>query len=201
MSRLAALLIALSLLGCAQPPKPKPQYTERITLLPNHDGRPSAVVVTRAGAAYELATPYATVQWIGDKAQRTENQADEVQQRLGELLESQPARPFTFVLYFNTRTTELTPQSRAALNDVREKIKSFPAAQVVVIGHADGVGSVESNDALSLRRASALRDTVVQIGIPRQAIEVVGRGEREPLVQTADGVASDRNRRVEVKLR
>jgi outer membrane protein OmpA-like peptidoglycan-associated protein len=41
----------------------------------------------------------------------------------------------------------------------------------------------------------------VRIGIPRDAIEVVGRGEREPVVQTADGVAEERNRRVEIKLR
>jgi outer membrane protein OmpA-like peptidoglycan-associated protein len=52
-----------------------------------------------------------------------------------------------------------------------------------------------------LKRAAAIRDLLVQTGIPRDAIEVVGRGEREPLVQTADGKAEERNRRVELKLR
>jgi outer membrane protein OmpA-like peptidoglycan-associated protein len=42
---------------------------------------------------------------------------------------------------------------------------------------------------------------LIQIGIPKDAIEVVGRGEREPLVRTADGVSEEKNRRVEIKLR
>jgi outer membrane protein OmpA-like peptidoglycan-associated protein len=117
------------------------------------------------------------------------------------VLGAQPARPFTYTLFFVTGSTELTAQSKASLTEVRGKIKGFPAAQVSVIGHTDRVGSVEANDALSLKRAAAIRDMLIQIGIPREAIEVVGRGERELVVQTADGVAEERNRRVEIKLR
>ena len=197
-----ALLAGASLFGCAQPPKPKPStYSERIILLPNKDGRASAVVVKRATGEQEISTPYAAVELVGDKEQRTELAKEDVEQRYGGVLQAQPARPFTYTLYFTTATTELTAQSRQSLNDVRQKIKGFPAAQVTVIGHTDRVGTVESNDALSLKRAAAVRDLLIQIGIPRQAIEVVGRGEREPIVQTADNVAEERNRRVEIKLR
>lgn len=194
------LLVVLAMAGCAQQPKP-PQYSERVILLPNRDGRSSAVVVKRATAEHELNAPYQGVELAGNKEQRALMSGQEVQQRYGGLLAVQPARPFTFLLFFNVRTTELTPQSKAALNDIKQKIASFPAAQVTVIGHADRVGSVEANDALSLKRAAAMRETLVQIGIPRQTIEIVGRGEREPTVQTSDGVAEERNRRVEVKLR
>ncbi|HOG02834.1 MAG TPA: flagellar motor protein MotB, partial [Accumulibacter sp.] len=38
-------------------------------------------------------------------------------------------------------------------------------------------------------------------GVPRDAISVAGRGEREPVVVTADEVAEPRNRRVDIKLR
>jgi outer membrane protein OmpA-like peptidoglycan-associated protein len=116
-------------------------------------------------------------------------------------LQAQPARPFTYTLFFNTGTTELTTQSRGSLLEVRQKVGTFPAAQVTVIGHADRVGSFEHNDALSLKRAAAIRDLLIEIGIPRAAIEIIGRGEREPLVPTADGVSEERNRRVEIKLR
>lgn len=188
--------------GCAQPPKPKPPtYSERIILLPNKDGRASALIVTRESGEQRLATPYASVEVVGAIEQRREYGQKEVHQRYGGMLDAQPARPFTYTLYFNTGTTELTSQSRASLNEVRQKIKGFPAAQVTVIGHADRVGTAESNDALSLKRAAAVRDLLVQIGIAREAIELVGRGEREPLVQTADRVAQERNRRVEIKLR
>jgi outer membrane protein OmpA-like peptidoglycan-associated protein len=97
--------------------------------------------------------------------------------------------------------TQLTTQSKEALNEVTQKIKSFPAAQVTVIGHTDRVGSDAENDVLSLRRANTVRDMLLQIGIRNEAIEVVGRGEREPLVRTANGVSEEKNRRVEIKLR
>jgi outer membrane protein OmpA-like peptidoglycan-associated protein len=201
MKTLLALLVAVSVFGCAEPPKKGPTYSERITLLPNQDGRKSAVVVKRATGEQEIATPYESVELVGGKEQRSALPKAEVEQRYGEVLQAQPARPFTYTLYFTTATAELTAQSRQSLNEVRQKIKGFPAAQVTVIGHTDRVGSDESNDALSLKRAAAIRDLLVQIGIARQAIEIVGRGEREPVVQTADGVAEERNRRVEIKLR
>lgn len=196
------LIIGASLFGCAQPPKPKPPtYSERIILLPNKDGRASALIVTRETGEQQLAVPYQSVEIVGAVEQRREYAQEEVRQRYGGMLDAQPARPFTYTLYFNTGTTELTSQSKASLNEVRQKIKGFPAAQVTVIGHTDRVGAVEANDALSLKRAAAVRDLLVQIGIARDAIEVVGRGERELLIQTADSVAEERNRRVEIKLR
>jgi len=204
-SAVFAVVIALTIIGCAKPPSPPPpkppQYAERIILLPNRDGRSSAVVVKRGTGEQELSTPYQGLELAAGKEQPTAFSEGDVARRYGTLLQTQPARPFAYTLFFMTGRTDLTPQSRAALNDVREKIKGFPAAQVTVIGHTDRVGAPESNDALSLKRASAIRDLLVEIGIPRAAIEVVGRGERELLVQTPDGRAEERNRRVEIKLR
>jgi outer membrane protein OmpA-like peptidoglycan-associated protein len=199
--RLAILLLtAFALFGCAEPPK-RPQYSERIILLPNKDGRQSSVIVTRQGSEQTIAKPYETLELVGKQEQRTSLAAGAVQERYGEILEAQPARPFTYTLFFNSGTTDLTPQSRASLNEVTQKIKAFPAAQVTVIGHTDRQASDELNDALSLKRAAAVRDLLLKIGISPQAIEIVGRGEREPLVPTADGVIEERNRRVEIKLR
>jgi outer membrane protein OmpA-like peptidoglycan-associated protein len=199
-----ALAVASFLPGCAQPPKPAPkppQYSERVILLPSPDGKPSAVIVKRATGEQQLATPYQGLDLAAGREQPTQYSETEVRQRYGGVMQAQPARPFSYTLFFNTGTTDLTAQSKAALNDVRQRIKGFPAAQVSVIGHTDRVGSSEANDALSLKRAAAIRDMLVQIGIPKDAIEVVGRGEREPLVQTGDGKSEERNRRVEIKLR
>jgi outer membrane protein OmpA-like peptidoglycan-associated protein len=198
--RALLILVATALIaGCAQPPKPK--YTERIILLPNKDGRPSAVIVKRATGEFELASPYQSVELVHGQEQQKQYAEDDVQQRYGGVLEVQPARPFTYTLFFVTATTQLTAQSTASLTEVKQKIASFPAAQVTVIGHTDRVGGDGDNDALSLKRAMAIREVLVQIGIPRAAIEVVGRGEREPIVRTADGVSEEKNRRVEIKLR
>jgi outer membrane protein OmpA-like peptidoglycan-associated protein len=70
-----------------------------------------------------------------------------------------------------------------------------------VIGHTDRVGSVEHNDALSKKRAELVSGALTSAGIPAAQIEVAGRGEREPVVATADEVAEPRNRRVEISIR
>lgn len=201
MRAAAAFVVVLAIAGCAQPKSKPDTYSERVILLPNRDGRPSAVIVTRAGREETLATPFESIEVAAGRQQRTEVAQDKIDERYGEVLQVQPARPFTYTLFFNMATTELTAQSKAALSEVREKIRGFPAAQAVVIGHTDRVGTKENNDALSLRRASAIRDMLIELGIPRADIETVGRGERELLVPTPDGVAEERNRRVEIKLR
>jgi outer membrane protein OmpA-like peptidoglycan-associated protein len=190
------LIIAVSMFGCAQP-----KYSERIILLPNKDGHKSAVIVKRSTGEFKLAAPYQSVELVKGHEQKKTYAEEDVQQRYGEVLEVQPARPFTYTLYFVSATAQLTPQSRESLQDVTEKIKSFPAAQVAVIGHTDRVGNDSENDLLSIKRASVVRDMLIEIGIPTETIEVVGRGEREPIVRTADGVSEEKNRRVEIKLR
>jgi OmpA-OmpF porin, OOP family len=71
----------------------------------------------------------------------------------------------------------------------------------VVIGHTDRLGTFEYNDQLSRRRAQVIASRLVASGVPSTAIEIAARGEREPLIQTADGLPEPRNRRVEIKVR
>ena len=52
-----------------------------------------------------------------------------------------------------------------------------------------------------LARAKAVRDQLVEQGFDPARIELAGRGEREPLVPTADEVPEPKNRRVEVPVR
>ena len=199
MRTVLVLLIAAWIGGCAQPPKSR--YSERVILLPNKDGHHSTLVVKRASGEYELAAPFEAFELTAGREEQKTYAQNDVAQRYGEVLDVQPARPFTYTLFFITATTHLTPQSSASLQEVKEKIRSFPAAQVTVIGHTDRVGNDTDNDSLSFKRAASIRDMLIQIGIARDAIEVVGRGEREPLVHTADGVSEEKNRRVEIKLR
>jgi len=80
-------------------------------------------------------------------------------------------------------------------------VSKYDAGEVVVTGHTDRVGNDTENDRLSLERAGVMRARLVAAGVPAERITMAGRGEREPLVPTADEVSEPRNRRVEVKLR
>jgi outer membrane protein OmpA-like peptidoglycan-associated protein len=190
-----ALLAALLLSGCAS------VVTDRVVLLPQPDGSPSAVEVTTAGQTLRLDKPYAAAELRDGRLAPTTTDAAAVRAAYGSLLAQQPARPRTFVVQFESNGNRLAVGADAVLAEMRTALAALPAAEVVITGYTDRLGSVEANDRLSLARAEAVRDLLVAGGLARGAISVAGRGEREPVVPTADEMAEARNRRVEIKIR
>lgn len=191
----AAGLMAALLTGCAS------VVSDRVILLPQPDGSPSAVEVTSGNQRLRLDKPYATAELRDGALTPSTTTADAVRAGYGALLAQQPARPRIFTVQFEPNGNRLTAGADAVLAEMRAALAALPAAEVVITGHTDRVGSVEANDRLSLARAEAVRDLLVAGGLPRSAIQVAGRGEREPAVPTADEVAEARNRRVEIKIR
>ncbi|MRV73605.1 OmpA family protein [Duganella sp. FT92W] len=175
---------------------------ERITLLPSQDGKPSAVVVATAKGETVLDQPYRSAQVGGNASVATvTEQESTVRQRYGPLLATLPKGAAVFTVYFETNTEDLVPESAARFAQIRDELAQRPAPEVIVIGHTDRVDSMAYNDALSLKRAERVRQLLAEAGIPADSIAVAGRGEREPAVQTADGKAELRNRRVEIRVR
>lgn len=175
---------------------------ERVILLPDVDGQVGQLVVRSATSQQVLDKAYAAseIDASGNIAARSEDAAS-VQDRYGTLLEARPPRPISFTLYFLSGSAqELTPESIAVLEQLKAAIANRPLPEITVIGHTDRVGNLENNDTLSLKRAQAVSELLQASGI-QAAMEVAGRGEREPLVPTADEVAEAANRRVEISLR
>lgn len=81
-----------------------------------------------------------------------------------------------------------------------------PTARVSLVGHTASVGPAESARALSKRRAEAVRDGLVRLGVPAAAITVDGVGYDQPLVADRDAAgalipaAAQQNRTVTVSL-
>ena len=199
MARLAGLaaLAVLLLVGCA-----KPARNDLYVLMPGPDGKTGALTVESGGKQAVLDQPYAAarVKEPG-RVEAGSVTEPEARQAFGAALEAQPGRPTSFLLYFLENRDELTPDSRQLLARVVDEIARRPAPEIVVIGHTDRVGPVPYNDTLSLRRAERVRDELVKVGIAAERVRVEGRGEREPLVPTADEVAEPQNRRVEISVR
>src|SRR5437660_5562793 len=108
MRAVVALLLIACVAGCSSPPPKKPMYSERVVLLPNKDGRQSALIIKRNSGEQQLTVPYEGVESVGGEEKRFTSSADDVQQRYGQILATQPARPLTFLLFFNRGTTDLT---------------------------------------------------------------------------------------------
>ena len=87
------------------------------------------------------------------------------------------------------------------MGSINTEIAARPYPEILVIGHTDAVGNAEFNDQLSRQRAQRVRDDLVKRGIAVDHIEVSGRGKREPLIPTSEGVSEPKNRRVEINVR
>jgi outer membrane protein OmpA-like peptidoglycan-associated protein len=176
---------------------------DRIVLLPGPDGKLGAVVVRSAAGEVRLDTAYAAaeVSKAGAIAQQRDDAAS-VARRFGAVQAAQPPRPVSFTVYFATGSaTELTPESQPVMAGLKAELARRPAPEITVIGHTDRVGSADDNDALSAGRAQAVRDMLLASGTQTFSLNATGRGEREPLVATEDGVAEPKNRRVEISVR
>ncbi len=196
---LAWLLAVLSVMaGCATAPPPS---SGSVVLLPNPQGELTAVTVTQGGRSLLLAQPYAAATLTRDGPQLYRADAQQVQAQFGQTLAAMPLPPKQFTLNFVEGTDELTAESKRVVDSVFDEITKRPLPDVVVIGHTDTVGSDAFNDRLSRQRAEVVRTALLSRGIAPAQILVVGRGKREPIVATGDGVAEARNRRVEIQVR
>jgi|TARA_R110002072_G_scaffold19040_15_gene70585 OOP family OmpA-OmpF porin len=123
------------------------------------------------------------------------------------LVEAKPMQPAAatvepqrYVIYFDFDSATVREDGVAVLKQALSDAQSMGMIAFSVTGHADRAGSEEYNQALSLRRADAVRAALGAKGIMAQNVSVAARGESEPAVATPDGVAEPKNRRVEVIL-
>ncbi|HTS20523.1 MAG TPA: OmpA family protein [Casimicrobiaceae bacterium] len=189
---IAAVALCAALGACA---------SSTVVLLPEKDGRSTAVTVKQGDREVVLDQPYAAASAtpVGPRAYRSNPQ--EVEAKFGTALAAQPARAASFTLYFVEGKDELTDESKQVVDRILSEIARRPVPDVLVVGHTDTVGSDASNDALGLQRAEAVRAALVRLGIPPEDVRAVSRGKRELAVPTPDGVAEPRNRRVEIVVR
>ena len=191
----AAFVMLAFLAGCSTP-------TDRIILLPDPEGKVGAVIVRSATGEQTIDKAYAGVGVTkGGAIEKTMDSQSSVQARYAELLAARPPRPMTFTIFFLfDSATELAPESSATVKKLKAVLATWPAPQLVVVGHTDLAGSQEFNDRLSMQRAESVAAFLIKQGIPAREIETAGRGKREPLVPTADGVPNRMNRRAVITI-
>ena len=125
----------------------------------------------------------------------------EVQRLFGDALGALPPPPRRFVLNFRFESEELTEESRKLLPQILLVVRERSAADIVVTGHTDTMGTTAANHALGLKRAAAVRGVLIKAGVEAVRVQVSSLGETDPLVRTADNTAEPRNRRVDIVVR
>jgi outer membrane protein OmpA-like peptidoglycan-associated protein len=107
--------------------------------------------------------------------------------------------PVESTVLFEFDKATLSPEGRAALNEVVADLKNFPEDTVTVEGHTDSTGSDAYNMALSERRAMAVVNYLVSQGIDRSRITAEWFGESRPAVPNDTPANRKLNRRVYFK--
>ncbi|KOQ71897.1 OmpA family protein [Stenotrophomonas maltophilia] len=105
-------------------------------------------------------------------------------------LPEQPLRLSADAL-FGFDSAKLTAEGQQAVQGILAQVREAAQVQSIrVTGYTDRIGSASYNQALSQRRADAVRNALVQGGVPAGSISAEGRGAAEPIVQ-----CEQRNRR------
>ncbi|NBC31364.1 MAG: peptidoglycan-associated lipoprotein Pal [Alphaproteobacteria bacterium] len=98
-------------------------------------------------------------------------------------------------VFFGFDRYDLTPEARTTLDAQAAWLQQYPAVEVVIEGHADERGTRAYNLALGERRATAVRNYLVALGVAPNRIETVSYGKERPIDPRSNEEAWARNRR------
>ena len=106
--------------------------------------------------------------------------------------------PGKYLVFFPWNKAALTADDQHVVAQAAEEFRTTGSARINVTGHTDTSGSPEYNLRLSERRAQMVAAELERLGVPAADLVVIGRGQEDLRVPTADNVREAGNRRVEI---
>jgi peptidoglycan-associated lipoprotein len=97
--------------------------------------------------------------------------------------------------YFDYDSAQIRPDARQALQKTADFLKGYPNTRVTIEGHCDERGSTEYNLALGQRRANAVKEYLVGLGIPADHLSTTSWGKEKPFCTDATEACYAQNRR------
>jgi outer membrane protein OmpA-like peptidoglycan-associated protein/tetratricopeptide (TPR) repeat protein len=100
-------------------------------------------------------------------------------------------------IYFDFNSSELTYESKFVIDEFFEFLNENPGLKVSIQGHTDNIGSTEDNLVLSEKRAEAVYQYLISIGVDPSRINYKGFGEQNPVADNRSEEGRSLNRRTE----
>ncbi|MBC7523626.1 MAG: OmpA family protein [Flavobacterium sp.] len=79
--------------------------------------------------------------------------------------------------YFETSKTQPTDVSTEGIDFILTYLRNNPTANVEIIGHADEIGSTDSNNVLATARAENVKKTLIKAGVSPSRLSIASKGE------------------------
>jgi peptidoglycan-associated lipoprotein len=97
--------------------------------------------------------------------------------------------------YFDLDKADIRSDARAALGKTADFLRNYPQVKVVIEGHCDERGSTEYNLALGDRRATAVKQYLVSLGIGADRMTTISYGKEKPFCMESNESCWQQNRR------
>jgi peptidoglycan-associated lipoprotein len=121
--------------------------------------------------------------------------SEEVQEELPEDLELLNARGYLEDVFFDTDQWDIKPEFREILTKNAAWLQQYGTVTILIEGHCDERNTREYNLALGERRAAAVRDYLVFLGVPPERVRTISYGEERPFALGSTEEAWSLNRR------
>ena len=175
-----ALAVTIAVTGCAKkvpppapaPPPPPPAAAPAPPPPPPPPPAPAAAAVPAAPAALSEEEAFARKSL---EQLNAEHPMDDV--------------------YFDLDKSDIRTDARASLQKDSDWLKKWAKVQITIEGHCDSRGSAEYNLALGARRATAVKDYLVSLGLPAARVTIVSKGKEQPFCAQQDESCWQQNRR------
>lgn len=101
-------------------------------------------------------------------------------------------------VFFDFDKSELRPESKSSLLRLKKFLLENDQVNIVIEGHTDNIGEESYNQDLSMRRAKSVEAYLIENGIPASRLDVMGWGDKKPLVPNSNQSNRAKNRRIEI---
>jgi peptidoglycan-associated lipoprotein len=98
-------------------------------------------------------------------------------------------------VFFDLDQSTLRDDGKPAMQKNADWLKKYGSVQITLEGHADARGSAEYNLGLGSRRATSVKDYLVNLGVPGTRIVVISKGKEQPFCHDENESCWSQNRR------
>ena len=103
-------------------------------------------------------------------------------------------------ILFDTGKADIKPAAADNITKMADILKKYPENVLAIEGYTDSTGSDAVNAALSQKRADAVKNELVNRGVPAATISTSGKGEANPVGDNKTNDGRRQNRRVEINI-